>query len=150
MSRASRCCNWLICHPSLRRRLSWVASGSRVAYSQRLAPRSKCSRHRGVVASIAVRVLGAQEKAPAAAYGALARFKEHNWKALNSYTRAGIQPLRRHADGYPEALLSAVLCNANGLGAMSCMQAVALSGARNPIGSPELAHAQRDAALHEL
>lgn len=27
-----------------------------------------------------------QEKAPAAAHSALARFKEHNWKALNSYT----------------------------------------------------------------
>lgn len=71
-----------------------------------------------------------QEKAPAAAYSALARFKEHNWKALNSYTHAGIHPLRRHADGYPKALLSAVLCNANGLGIMSCMQAVALSGAQ--------------------
>jgi hypothetical protein len=69
-----------------------------------------------------------QKKAPDAAYSALARFKEHNWKALNSYTHAGIHPLRRHADGYPEALLSAVLCNANGLGVMSCMQAVALSG----------------------
>lgn len=71
-----------------------------------------------------------QEKAPAAAYSALARFKEHNWKALNSYTHAGIHPLRRHADGYPEALLQAVLCNANGLGVMSCMQAVVLSGAQ--------------------
>jgi hypothetical protein len=71
-----------------------------------------------------------QEKAPAAAYSALARFKEHNWRALNSYTHAGIHPLRRHADGYPEALLKAVLCNANGLGVMSCMQAVGLSGAQ--------------------
>jgi hypothetical protein len=71
-----------------------------------------------------------QQKAPAAAYSALARFKEHNWKALNSYTHAGIHPLRRHADGYPKALLSAVLCNANGLGVMSCMQALALSGAQ--------------------
>jgi hypothetical protein len=68
------------------------------------------------------------EKAPAAAYSALSRFKEHNWKALNSYTHAGIHPLRRHADGYPEALLKAVLCNANGVGVMSCMQAVVLSG----------------------
>src|SRR5262245_18245302 len=30
------------------------------------------------------------EKAPASAYSGLARFKEHNWKALNSYTHAGI------------------------------------------------------------
>lgn len=71
-----------------------------------------------------------QEKAPAAAYSALARFKEHNWKALTSYTHAGIHPLRRHADRYPDALLEAVLCNANGVGIMSCMQAVVLSGAQ--------------------
>lgn len=71
-----------------------------------------------------------QEKAPAAAYRALACFKQHNWKALNSYTHASIHPLRRHADGYPSALLEAVLCNANGLGVMSCMQAVVLSGAQ--------------------
>lgn len=71
-----------------------------------------------------------QEKAPVAAYSALANFKEHNWKALNSYTHAGIHPLRRHAEGYPDELLSAVLCNANGLGVMSCMQAVVLSGAQ--------------------
>lgn len=36
--------------------------------------------------------------------------------------------MRRHAEGYPEPLLLAVLCNANGVGVMSCMQAVVLSG----------------------
>jgi hypothetical protein len=71
-----------------------------------------------------------QEKAPANAYAALNQFKEHNWKALNSYTHAGIHPLRRHADGYPTELIHSVLCNANGVGVMSCMQAVALSGAQ--------------------
>jgi hypothetical protein len=70
-----------------------------------------------------------QEKAPANAY-ALDRFKEHNWKALNSYTHAGIHPLRRHADGYPRALIHNVLRNANCLGVMSCMQVVVLSGAQ--------------------
>ncbi len=69
-----------------------------------------------------------QDKAPAAAHSALARFKEHSWRALNSYTHAGIHPLRRHADGYPIELIRNVLCNANGLGVMSCMQAVVLSG----------------------
>ena len=71
-----------------------------------------------------------KEKAPANAYAALNQFKEHNWKALNSYTHAGIHPLRRHADGYPTGLIHSVLCNANGVGVMSCMQAVALSGAQ--------------------
>jgi hypothetical protein len=69
-----------------------------------------------------------QQKAPVQAYAALDRFKEHSWKALNSYTHAGIHPLRRHADGYPVPLIHNVLCNANGLGVMSCMQAVVLSG----------------------
>jgi hypothetical protein len=82
------------------------------------------------ISTVNVMMQHIQEKAPAAAHSALARFKEHNWKALNSYTHAGIHPLRRHADGYPEALLSAVLCNANGLGVMTCMQAVVLSGAQ--------------------
>ena len=71
-----------------------------------------------------------KEKAPANAYAALNQFKEHNWKALNSYTHAGIHPLRRHADGYPAGLIHNVLRNANGVGVMSCMQAVALSGAQ--------------------
>ena len=71
-----------------------------------------------------------REHAPLAAYSGLARFKEHNWKALNSYTHAGIHPLRRHAEGYPRELVCAVLCNANGLGVFSCMQAVALAGAQ--------------------
>ncbi len=35
-------------------------------------------------------------KAPRPASEALARFREHNWKALNSYAHAGIHPLRRH------------------------------------------------------
>ncbi|MGH8239122.1 MAG: DUF6988 family protein [Steroidobacteraceae bacterium] len=49
---------------------------------------------------------------------------------MNSYAHAGIHPLRRHAEGYPTALIHGVLCNANGLGVMACMQAVVLSGAQ--------------------
>jgi hypothetical protein len=68
-----------------------------------------------------------QKKAPAPAYAALDGFKQHSWKALNSYTHAGIHPLRRHAEGYPTALVYNVLCNTNGLGVVACMQAVVLS-----------------------
>ena len=67
---------------------------------------------------------------PKEAYAALARFKDNSWKALNSYAHAGIHPLRRHADGYAEALALSVLCNANGLGVLSGMQAAVLSGAQ--------------------
>lgn len=67
---------------------------------------------------------------PKEAHAALARFKNNSWKALNSYAHAGIHPLRRHADGYPVGLAHAVLCNANGLGVLSGMQAAVLSGAQ--------------------
>jgi hypothetical protein len=66
--------------------------------------------------------------APPQAHDALAKFKEHSWKALNSYAHAGLHPLRRHAEGYPAVLAHAVLCNANGLALFSGMQAVVLSG----------------------
>jgi hypothetical protein len=67
-------------------------------------------------------------KAPKPAYEALQRFKTHSWRALNSYAHAGIHPLRRHQVGYPVALIHNVLCNANGLGVLSCMQAAVLGG----------------------
>ena len=70
------------------------------------------------------------KQAPAQAHSALARFKDNSWKALNSYTHAGIHPLRQHADRYPAALVHGALCNANGLAVLTCMQAVVLSGAQ--------------------
>jgi hypothetical protein len=68
------------------------------------------------------------KKGPPQAHQALERFKDNSWNALNSYAHAGIHPLRRHQEGYPIALLHSVLCNANGLAVLSCMQAVVLSG----------------------
>lgn len=92
--------------------------------------------------TVALMMQAIQESAPAAAYAALNLFKEHNWKALNSYMHAGIHPLRRHAEGYPTALIHNVLRNANGLGVMSCMQAVVLSG-EQPLQKEILAIAAR-------
>ncbi len=69
-----------------------------------------------------------KQKAPATAYDALSRFKENSWKALNSYTHAGIHSIQRHRNGYPLQLIHDVLRNANGLAVFSCMQAVVLSG----------------------
>jgi len=68
------------------------------------------------------------KKGPPQAHQALVRFKDNSWNALNSYAHAGIHPLRRHQEGYPITLLHSVLCNANGLAVLSCMQAVVLSG----------------------
>lgn len=67
---------------------------------------------------------------PKEAYAALSRFKDQSWKALNSYVHAGIHPLRRHAEGYPEQLMQNVLRNANGLAVMAAMHSVVLSGAQ--------------------
>jgi hypothetical protein len=68
------------------------------------------------------------KKAPPPAYDALVRFKDNSWRGLNSYAHAGIHPIRRHDDGYPEQLVHDVLRNANGLAVVSCMQAAVLSG----------------------
>lgn len=73
-------------------------------------------------------MIAVEKHAPAQAFAALARFKSHSWKALNSYAHAGIHPLRRHADGYPAGLIHSVLCNSNGLAVLSFMQAVVLRG----------------------
>lgn len=75
-------------------------------------------------------MLALEKSGPREAYEALARFKSHSWKALNSYAHAGIHPLRRHAEGYPAALAHGVLCNSNGLAMLSGMQAVVLGGAQ--------------------
>lgn len=83
-------------------------------------------------------------KAPPQAYDALSRFKDNSWKALNSYAHAGIHPLRRHEEGYPERLVESVLRNANGLAIVAGMQAAALSGRQalvREILSLGLAHA---------
>ncbi|HHQ4624990.1 DUF6988 family protein [Aeromonas veronii] len=66
--------------------------------------------------------------APIEAFKALSRFKDHSWKALNSYVHAGIHPIRRHSEGYPVKLIHDVLKNANGLAILACMQSVVLSG----------------------
>lgn len=79
---------------------------------------------------------------PKQAYDALARFKENSWKALNSYAHAGIHPLVRHAEGYPEGLALNVLRNSNGLGVFAGMQAVVLAGVQ-PLQKEVLALASR-------
>jgi hypothetical protein len=67
---------------------------------------------------------------PKEAHAALARFKDHSWKALNSYVHAGLHPLKRHSEGYPVQLAHSVLRNANGLAVLTAMQAAILSGAQ--------------------
>lgn len=78
--------------------------------------------------SVSLMMQALEKSAPKPAYDALTRFKDHSWKALNSYVHAGIHPIRRQRDGYPVELIYNVLRNANGLGVVACMHAVVLSG----------------------
>lgn len=68
------------------------------------------------------------KKGPPQAHEALTRFKENSWAALNSYVHAGLHPIRRHAEGYPAALIESIAKNANGLAVIAAMQASVLSG----------------------
>lgn len=66
--------------------------------------------------------------APAAAHQQLVHFKDVSWHAMNSYVHGGIHPLRRSADGFPVALASNILRNANGLMTMTGMVLAVLTG----------------------
>ena len=65
-------------------------------------------------------------KAPPNAFKPLNHFKTNMWGSLNSYVHAGIHPIRRHAEGYPEWLLANVMKNVNGLTVVTAMQAAML------------------------
>ena len=67
-------------------------------------------------------------RAPAAAHQQLAHFRDVSWQAMNSYVHGGIHPLRRSADGFPIALASNILRNANGLMTMTGMVLAVLTG----------------------
>ena len=61
------------------------------------------------------------------AFKPLNHFKTNMWGALNSYVHAGIHPIRRHAEGYPEWLLANVMKNVNSLTVVTAMQAAMLT-----------------------
>lgn len=71
------------------------------------------------------------KKAPPNAVTPLTKFMAYNWKALNSYTHAGIHPLRRHQDRYPTQLVVDALMNVNGIFVLAAMQASILTGVPN-------------------
>jgi hypothetical protein len=61
-------------------------------------------------------------------FDALSEFKESSWKALNSFTHAGIHPLQRLVAGYPIELILANVRMSNALAFMAGMQYCVLSG----------------------
>jgi hypothetical protein len=75
-------------------------------------------------------MLAAISKVPNAIvpFEALDEFKTSSWKALNSFTHAGIHPLRRIEDGYPVELLVQNVRVSNGLSMVAAMQLCILTG----------------------
>jgi len=78
--------------------------------------------------SVAAMLGDLEKRGPKEAHSALMHFKTNSWKALTSYAHAGIHPLQRHSDGYPQKLLEDSLRNANGLAVIGFMQIAAIGG----------------------
>ncbi|KRB08065.1 hypothetical protein [Lysobacter sp. Root690] len=78
-------------------------------------------------------MLEALGKVPAAKvpFDALSEFKSYSWKALNSFTHAGIHPLQRMIDGYPLVLIVQNVRVSNGLAMIAAMQVCVLTGIPN-------------------
>ena len=64
---------------------------------------------------------GVGTRVPVAAWEMLDRFKDLNWRSLNSFVHGGIHALRRHRDGYPVKLILDVIRNSNALSTMAGM-----------------------------
>lgn len=59
---------------------------------------------------------------------ALTEFKGNSWKALNSFTHAGLHPLKRLVEGYPLELIFANVRMSNALALMAGMHFCMLTG----------------------
>ena len=89
-------------------------------------------------------------KAPPGAFEMMAAYKEANLKPLHSFVHAGLHPLRRHLEGYPENLLVQILGNCNGLLTMTCAMLAVLAGNQPAMGAISRLQSQFDDCLPEL
>jgi len=78
-------------------------------------------------------MLDALSKVPVAKvpFDALTEFKGSSWKALNSFTHAGLHPLKRLVEGYPLELIFANIRMSNALALMAGMHFCTLTGIRD-------------------
>lgn len=67
---------------------------------------------------------------PRAAHQMLARFRDVQLKALNSFVHNGIHSLRRHSDGFPLDIALQVVQSSNALATMAFMTMALLTGDR--------------------
>lgn len=89
-------------------------------------------------------------KAPLQASSLLVSFKDTSWHAMNSFVHSGIHPLRRHAEGYPSALIENVIRNSNGLNVMTLQLGIILSGEPRFGGAVKRINETYHAVLPEL
>ena len=80
-------------------------------------------------------------KAPEMAVLMFNDFREHQWKALNSYVHGGVHALQRHGAGYPEQLIIDIVKSSNGLLSMTAMMAAILTG--NDVIAKDITKIQR-------
>ena len=75
-------------------------------------------------------MLNALENVPVAKvlFDALTEFKGSSWKALNSFTHAGLHPLKRLVEGYPLELVFANVRMSNALALLAGMHFCTLTG----------------------
>ena len=64
-------------------------------------------------------------------FDALTEFKDSSWKALNSFTHAGLHPLKRLVEGYPFEMVFANVRMSNALALMAGMHFCLLTGVPN-------------------
>lgn len=89
-------------------------------------------------------------KTPPGADEMMAAYKAATLKPLHSFVHAGFHPLRRHVEGYPEALLLQIVGNCNGLLTMTGAMLAILAGNQAAMGSLSRLQAQFADCLPEL
>ncbi|MGE4240696.1 DUF6988 family protein [Ramlibacter sp.] len=75
----------------------------------------KAERRAGGLPMAAEMVAALEGKAPHGVHQMMLGYKQAMLKGLHSFVHAGLHPLQRHVEGYPEQLLAEIVRNINGL-----------------------------------
>lgn len=107
--------------------LLWAASEEELAkISAPLSAESEAAAKNLPMVSKMIELL--KDAGPPGAYEMVAGFKATMLSSLNSFVHAGIHPIQRHSEGYPESLMAQVLQNSNALFLMATMLLANLTG----------------------
>lgn len=69
-------------------------------------------------------------KAPPGVHEMMSSYRDAMLKGLHSFVHAGLHPLRRHVEGYPEPLLVQIVANCNGVFVMTGAFLAILAGSQ--------------------